>query len=222
MVDALRWLALEVLDVERALGFYRDRLSLPVARRSPGEAALAAGRTELRLRAPGSVPRGGVHTHFAFETPDAVGTWRDRLGDLDPSEHRFDGSRSLYVADPDGHCVEVGTRGATGEGLTGIFEVVLEVEDLDRAESFYTALGTDPVDRGDRRVRLDAGAFALELWAPRLGIADGRGGLHLDLGVRAGSPRSLAERVGGLALSTEETDAGIRLRDPDGHYVTLG
>ena len=225
MLDGLRWLALEVKDLDPAVAFYREHLDLPVRERDEREARLGAGESALVLRRPDSVPRGGLHTHFALSTPaDQYDDWWDRLSDsFDLEEHQFGPARSLYVYDVVGNCGDIGQRDDAGEGITGIFEVVLEVADLDRAESFYRALGMDLVDRGDnrKRVRLTAGPFDLELWEPHLGLADARGGVHVDFGLACDDPGGVAETVAADALSVTEFDAGVRIRDPDGHYVTL-
>ncbi|MDL5360571.1 VOC family protein [Halalkalicoccus sp. NIPERK01] len=222
MLDSLRWLALEVKYLDRARDFYTTRLDLPVERESDTEVALGAGETELILRRPTRVPRGGLHTHYAFSAPaEEYDGWWDRLEDLDPDEHVFGSSRSLYVDDPDDHCVEIGEVGG-GSGITGIFEVVLEVADLDRAEDFYADLGFEATDRGSdrRRIRL-AGPMDLELWEPQLGLADARGGVHVDLGFGTPDPEGAADRVADRACAVESLEDGVRVLDPDGHYLTF-
>ncbi|PSP79661.1 fosmidomycin resistance protein [Halobacteriales archaeon QS_1_68_20] len=256
MLTALRWLALEAKYLEPARAFYEEALGLPVGQASQDEVVYAAGEDELVLRRASGVPRGGVHTHYAFGAPRArYDDWYDRLsGAFDLREHEFGSAKSLYLYDPDGNCVEIaGTEGSTeatddstgttddstdpGDDSTdavadqsdaadappigGVFEVVLEVESLDRAESFYRPLGFDPVDRGDarRRVRL-RGPVDLELWEPQLGIADARGGLHVDLGFEA-DPDRVVDAVGDRACEVIDGDDGVRVRDPDGHWLTI-
>lgn len=225
MLDGLRWLALEVKDLDPAVAFYREHLDLPVRERDEREARLGAGESALVLRRPDSVPRGGLHTHFALSTPaDQYDDWWDRLSkSFDLEEHQFGPARSLYFDDLEGNCVEIGQRDDAGEGITGIFEVVLEVADLDRAESFYRALGMDLVDRGDnrKRVRLTAGPFDLELWEPHLGLADARGGVHVDLGLATTDSEGAVAAVDEQARTVQRLDDGIRLEDPDGHWLTL-
>ena len=219
------WLALEVKYVDRMAAFYEAFLDLDVVDATDERAVLSAGDTELRLRAPGGVPRGGLHTHYALTVPEReYDDWYDRLGErFDLVEETFGGARSLYVYDPEGNCVELGERAVDGPGVTGLFELVLEVEQLYLAVEFYERLGFKMVDDGreEGRVRLSTGAFALELWEPRLGIADARGGVHVDVGVVADDPEAAVEAVGDAARSVDAVDEGLRLRDPDGHYVTL-
>ncbi|MFD1515544.1 fosmidomycin resistance protein [Halomarina rubra] len=239
-MPSLRWLALEAKDLDRMGEFYRTHLDLSVER-GDEELRTRIGETALVFRRPTGVPRGGVHTHYAFSTPfDRYDAWFDRLDDaFDLEEHRFGEARSLYFYDPEGNCVEIGQvergsaatderapgDGTTDEdaGLTGIFEVVFEVEDLDRAVAFYTALGFETMDEGTnrRRVRLTAGPFDVELWEPHLGIADARGGLHVDVGVAVTDPTETARRVRNLATDVTPVESGVRVRDADGHYVTL-
>lgn len=224
MLASLRWLALEVKYLNRARSFYRRHLDLPARREDDREVALEAGDVTLVLRRPVSVPRGGLHTHYAFSTTDdAYDEWWERLSErFDLEEHRFGTSRSLYFDDPDDNCVEIGQRGGEGDGITGIFEVVLEVADLSRAEGFYAQLGFETVDRGEERQRVRMrGPMDLELWEPQLGLADARGGVHVDLGFDAEEPRLAAERVSEAACSVEPLEEGVRVRDPDGHYLTF-
>lgn len=224
MITGFDWLALEVKYLEPAVGFYRDQMGLPISSRSGSECILRAGDAELVLRTPGPVPRGGVHTHFAFSIPRGeYDEWWDLLStEYDLVEHRFGSMKSLYLDDPDGHCVELGQSSDTGSGITGIFEVVLEVESLDIAESFYSRLGASIVDRGSerRRVRLDLGPVDLELWEPHLGIADARGGVHVDLGL-LGDAAGVATAIEGVACEVAREPNRTFFKDPDGHTVTV-
>jgi hypothetical protein len=153
---------------------------------------------------------------------DAYETWEARLSTLPTTAFDFGRSRSLYVDDPDDHCVEVGTvSDRDTDDLVGIFELVLEVESLDTAVERYRALGFEVVDRGDdrRRVRL-RGPMDLELWEPQLGIADARGGVHVDAGFRTDDPVAAAEAVVPEAAH-EFISGGVRVREADGHVLTF-
>lgn len=255
MLTSLDRLGLEVKYVDRAREFYEGRLGLDPVRTGETAVAYSVGETTLLLRRPTAVPRGGLHTHYAFATPPAeYDEWFADLSDLDPDEHTFGAYSSLYVDDPDDHCVEIGGAGDDGDesdgdgsngerSLTGIFEVVLEVEDVARSEEFYTALGFEVVDRGNerRRVRL-RGPFDLELWEPQLGLADARGGVHVDLALGVENPadavdavrdwvddpivldgndqrRSEGDRSSGGERGSDENS--LRVRDPDCHVVTF-
>jgi catechol 2,3-dioxygenase-like lactoylglutathione lyase family enzyme len=245
MLSGPAWLALEVKSIEPVRAFYEDTLAMPVRREEPTEVAFDAGDSALVLREPGAVPRGGLHVHYAFSVPPAsYGDWLDRLSaDHDLDEVEFGDLTSLYLYDPVCNCVELGQgadlaadaaaateadapadpeRDAPG-AIAGIFEVVLEVEDLDRAEHFYRTLGFEVVDRGDgrRRVRMSVDDLDLELWEPQLGLADARGGVHVDLGLRAEEPNALANQLVGQALGVTDPERGRRIRDPDGHWISL-
>jgi catechol-2,3-dioxygenase len=223
MLTALTHLALEVKSLDRARAFYQEQLGLDPVETSDREVVFEAGETAVVLRRPSGVPRGGLHVHYAFATgAEAFETWEARLSSLPTEAFDFGGSRSLYVDDPDDHCVEVGTVADTDtDALVGVFEVVLEVESLEDAVERYRRLGFEVVDRGDdrRRVRL-RGPMDLELWEPQLGIADARGGVHVDLGFVADDPRAAAEAV---APGVEPTtvDGGVRVREADGHVLTF-
>ncbi|WP_458204740.1 VOC family protein [Haladaptatus sp. NG-SE-30] len=224
MLSGLRWLALEVKYLDRAREFYETTLDLPVRATSDDEVRFEAGDHTLILRRPNSVPRGGIHTHYAFSTPkDRYDDWHDRLSaDFDLVEHQFGSPRSLYFYDPDGNCVEIGGTDATGDDITGIFEIVLEVEAIDQAERFYTDLGFETYNRGAERKRIRMrGPFDLELWEPHLGIADARGGVHVDIGFQTDDPTAVRQTAEDRACRVENTDEGVRFRDPDGHYLTF-
>ena len=235
MLTSLRHLALEVKYLGRAREFYEERLGLEPARAGDAEIAYEVGETTLALRRPSSTPRGGLHVHYAFSAPAVrYEGWRERLADLDPDEHRFGSYRSLYADDPDDHCVEVGgidagdTDGAdsdlesAGANLTGVFEVVLEVESLDAAAETYAALGFEPVDRGEERRRIRMrGPFDLEMWEPQLGLADARGGVHVDLGFGTDDPEAAAEVIESRVDRRERVDGGVRVRDADCHWLTF-
>lgn len=225
MLDGLRWLALEVKYLDRAQSFYEAFLDLEVRSTSDHEVAFAAGETDLILRRPQTVPRGGLHTHYAMSIPRAeYGSWYDRLDErFDLVEHTFGDSKSLYFYDTDGNCVELGQSDVAGPGVDGVFEVVFEVEDLDRAQSLYERLGFETVDEGEnrRRVRMTTGSFDIELWEPHLGLADARGGVHVDVGIEAETPGEIVDDVRSEVAGVEELGSGYRLRDFDGHYLTL-
>jgi catechol 2,3-dioxygenase-like lactoylglutathione lyase family enzyme len=223
MLTDLRWLALEAKDLDGAREFYTGDLYMDVAAVREGEVVMeAGGGTDLILRRPTAVPRGGLHTHYAFAIPEAeYDRWRDGLSaSFDVVEHDFGGMGALYVYDPDGNCVELTGMDVDGPGIDGVFEVVLEVADLDRAVGFYGDLGFEPVDREPDRVRL-TGPIDLELWEPRLGIADGRGGVHVDLGFGTADPEAALAAVEDRVLSVERPGGRIRVRDPDGHVLTF-
>lgn len=225
MAPALDWLALEVKWLDRASEFYRDHLDLPTVSEIDTEVVFAAGETDLVLRRPQSVPRGGLHTHYALSIPeDEYDAWYDRLSaDFDLDEHTFGSARSLYFYDTEGNCVELGESDGDGTGVLGVFEVVLEVANLDSAVEFYTALGMDVIDRGSerRRARLSADGFDLECWEPQLGLANARGGVHVDCGFSVPDPEAALETVREEVESVEYLDDGIRIRDPDGHSLTF-
>lgn len=229
MLTGLAWLALEVKSLERARSFYEETLELSRRERrdDADELVFAAGETDLVCRRPAGVPRGGLHTHYALSIPaDEYADWWDRLSDsYDLEEAQFGASKSLYLYDPDGNCVELGQRDVDGPGIDGIFEVVLEVEELERSEAFYADLGFETVDVGaDRnRIRLSLrDSLALELWEPHLGIADARGGVHVDLGFETSEPTAALEAVSDDVRHADHVaDERVVVRDPDGHFLTF-
>ncbi|SEH16066.1 Glyoxalase-like domain-containing protein [Natronorubrum sediminis] len=225
MLTGLSWLALEVKYLERARPFYEETLGLTLEGETDSELRFRSGPTDLVLRRPDSVPRGGLHTHYAFSIPsEEYDDWWEQLSENhDLEEAQFGPSRSLYLYDPDGNCVELGQQSVDGPGIDGIFEVVLEVDDLERSADLYGELGFETVDVGDdrKRIRMD-GPMALELWEPHLGIADARGGVHVDLGFETDDLDALCEVVEDRVCSLERaSETTAIVRDPDGHVLTL-
>ncbi|WP_436344882.1 VOC family protein [Natronorubrum sp. FCH18a] len=225
MLTGLSWLALEAKYLDRSRSFYEETLELTCHERGDDELAFEAGETDLVLRRPDEFPRGGLHTHYAFSIPEAeYDDWWDRLSEgYDLEEAQFGPASSLYLYDPDGNCVELGQQDVAGPGIDGIFEVVLEVENLERAESFYADLGFETVDTGAnrKRVRMN-GPMALELWEPHLGIADARGGVHVDLGFETSEPTAALEAVSDRVQRVDRVDDEVVVvRDPDGHFLTF-
>ncbi|MFB6111945.1 MAG: VOC family protein [Halobacteriaceae archaeon] len=224
MLTGFDRLALEVWDVQPALEFYRDALGIDCQRQIADRAVLDVGDGHtVVLQAPGPVPRGGLHVHYALATsPDQYEPWRDRLAPFDPSEHDFGSTRSVYAHDPDGHCLELATVAENGHRLDGVFEAVLEVEALAPAERFYRELGFEVIDRGDdrRRIRL-RGPIDLELWEPQRGIADARGGVHCTLDFTADSLDAVRAAVSSRAAAARIEDEILLIRDPDGHCLRV-
>lgn len=120
-----------------------------------------------------------------------------------------------------------------GIPVTGVNELVLEVLDLERAVRFYTeVLGLPLVERWPEReaVWVMAGEQTrIGLWRPQVGIAGGRGGVHVHYAMHVaddaydGSVRRLREH----GYDPEEVvfDNGrgraAYVDDPDGNVVEL-
>ena len=122
--------------------------------------------------------------------------------------------------------------------MTGVSELVLEVADLEAAEQFYSGvLGLPVVERWPHRdaVWLMAGnRTRIGLWAPQVGVAGGRGGIHVHYAMHL--PDSAYEaavqriRGHGYAVHEEPTERVNRdgrearaayVTDPDGNVVEL-
>jgi catechol 2,3-dioxygenase-like lactoylglutathione lyase family enzyme len=121
---------------------------------------------------------------------------------------------------------------ADGIPVTGVSELVLEVRDLDRAERFYSdVLGLPVVERwkDDPAVWVMAGERTrIGLWPPRIGIARGRGGVHVHFAMHVAEDAydTAVERLRGHGCEPEERSFGDRGRsvyvtDPDGNVVEL-
>ena len=115
--------------------------------------------------------------------------------------------------------------------VSGISELVLEVSDLEAARSFYRdALGFEETlygeGREDRVWYLIGSTARLGLWTPQVGLAGGRGGVHVHFAFQLGRERldPLADRLRARGIEVEGpiqlgADRAIYVTDPDGNVV---
>jgi catechol 2,3-dioxygenase-like lactoylglutathione lyase family enzyme len=121
-----------------------------------------------------------------------------------------------------------------GIPVTGVSELVLEVVDLDAAEHFYSQiLGLPVVDRWTDReaVWVMAGdRTRIGLWRPQVGLAGGRGGIHVHFAMHLSEDDydAAVERLRSHGLDVEETSfetkepsRSVYVDDPDGNVVEL-
>jgi catechol 2,3-dioxygenase-like lactoylglutathione lyase family enzyme len=120
-----------------------------------------------------------------------------------------------------------------GLPVTGVSELVLEVVDLEAAEEFYAGvLGLPVVERWTEReaVWLMAGERTrIGLWRPQVGLAGGRGGLHVhfamniaeeDFDAAVETLRRRGQEVQQMSFSDGRGRAAY-VDDPDGNVVEL-
>ena len=107
-------------------------------------------------------------------------------------------------------------------------ELVLEVLDLEKAEHFYSELlGFPVVERWENRdaVWVQAGGTRIGLWRPQVGVAGGRGGVHVHyaLAIEEDDYAAIAEGLRARGLEVTEDDFGesraVYVTDPDGNVV---
>jgi catechol 2,3-dioxygenase-like lactoylglutathione lyase family enzyme len=119
--------------------------------------------------------------------------------------------------------------------VTGVSELVLEVEQLERAERFYVdELGLEVVERWPHRnaVWVLAGRTRIGLWEPQVGLEGSRGGEHVHFAMHVHESefdpivQRLRERglevpvheFGGLG-EAEAPSRSAYVTDPDDHLV---
>jgi catechol-2,3-dioxygenase len=116
-----------------------------------------------------------------------------------------------------------------GIPVSGVNELVLEVMDLERAEHFYSKLlGLPVVERWEHRDAiwvLAGDRTRIGLWKPQVGVAGGRGGVHVHYALQIAEEDYAAtvERLRECGLEVYEDDFGdsraAYVTDPDGNVV---
>jgi catechol 2,3-dioxygenase-like lactoylglutathione lyase family enzyme len=117
--------------------------------------------------------------------------------------------------------------------VTGVSELVLEVQELERSEAFYAGLlGLPVVERwaGREAFWVMAGdRTRIGLWRPQIGLEEGRGGVHVHFAMHIAEAdfdaaverlRAAGYPVPVHAFGTDHGRAAY-LTDPDGHVVEL-
>ena len=117
----------------------------------------------------------------------------------------------------------------TGLAVSGVSEIVLEVLDLERSIDFYTGyLGLPLYSRSEERAWVLAGRSRIGLWRPQVGLANGRGGVHVHYAFLVGEDDfgdvvARLEESGLLPemISSEDEGRGkaAYVTDPDGNVV---
>ncbi len=117
--------------------------------------------------------------------------------------------------------------------VTGVSELVLEVVDLEAAEAFYAGvLGLPVVDRWPQREAICVMAgdqTRIGLWRPQVGLAGGRGGIHVHFAMKIeeddfdAAVSLLRERGQDVETMTfgEHHGRAAYVDDPDGNVVEL-
>jgi len=213
----------DVLDAQCGMGLSR-RLELRL------DPDVQLVRPDLEPRAATRGQRLGLRQlaqseQLAEETPSlwlAPGGRRN-LDVVEPFDHRRESATRRY-----------GERGMSGIPVTGVSELVLEVVDLAAAERFYAeVLGLPVVERWEDReaVWVMAGdRTRIGLWRPQVGLAGGRGGIHVHyaMHIPAEAFDAAVERLGQLGNELELHEFGgyddsraVYVTDPDGNVVEL-
>jgi YD repeat-containing protein len=120
----------------------------------------------------------------------------------------------------------------SGIPVTGVNELVLEVVDLDASERFYAdVLGLPVVDRWPDREAIWVMAgdrTRIGLWRPQVGVAGGRGGIHvhfamhIDESAFEAAVQRLRERGCHVQQTTfDGAGRSVYVDDPDGNVVEL-
>ena len=118
--------------------------------------------------------------------------------------------------------------------VSGVSELVLEVVDLEAAERFYSeVLGLPVVERWPDReaIWVMAGEQTrIGLWRPQVGLAGGRGGVHVHFAMKISDAdydaavARVRDRSGQEVEEIEFSDGRGRaayVDDPDGNVVEL-
>ena len=116
--------------------------------------------------------------------------------------------------------------------VTGVSELVLEVLDLETALAFYRDLLGLPVvgQRADRAWLMAGTRTRIGLWAPQVGLARGRGGVHVHYALHvaeADFDAAVAQLDAGghppevISFADDGRGRAAYVEDPDGNVVEL-
>jgi catechol 2,3-dioxygenase-like lactoylglutathione lyase family enzyme len=119
-----------------------------------------------------------------------------------------------------------------GVPVTGVSELVLEVQDLEAAEAFYSGvLGLPVVERWPEREAIWVMAgdrTRIGLWRPQIGLAGGQGGVHVHFAMHVaeddydGAVALLRERDAEVEeIAFDGAGRAAYVKDPDGNVVEL-
>jgi catechol 2,3-dioxygenase-like lactoylglutathione lyase family enzyme len=119
-----------------------------------------------------------------------------------------------------------------GVRVTGVSELVLEVADLEAAEAFYSGvLGLPVVERwADREAIwvMAGGRTRIGLWRPQVGLAGGRGGVHVHFAMHIeeadydAAVALLLDRGQDVEeIAFDGAGRAAYVTDPDGNVVEL-
>ena len=119
-----------------------------------------------------------------------------------------------------------------GVPVTGVNELVLEVADLERAVHFYSELlGLPVVERWEHRAAawvMAGDRTRIGLWRPQVGLAGGRGGVHVHFAMHIGEDdydsavALLRERSAEVEeIAFDGAGRAAYVTDPDGNVVEL-
>lgn len=121
-----------------------------------------------------------------------------------------------------------------GIPVTGVNELVLEVVDLEAAVCFYTeVLGLPLVERWEHREAawvMAGDRTRIGLWRPQVGLAGGRGGVHVHYAMHIAEDDydAAVQRLRDQGYEPEEhafegydNSRAAYVTDPDGHVVEL-
>ena len=119
-------------------------------------------------------------------------------------------------------------------GVTGVSELVLEVADLERAERFYADVLDLPVVerwKGREAVWLMVGdRTRIGLWTPQVGLARGRGGIHVHYAMHippdryddaVAALRDRGQEVEEHRFGAYDDSRAAYVTDPDGNVVEI-
>jgi catechol-2,3-dioxygenase len=115
---------------------------------------------------------------------------------------------------------------------TGVSELVLEVLDLDRATTFYRDVLGFPVvgEREDRAWLMVGDRTRIGLWAPQVGLARGRGGVHVHYAMHVDEAdfdscvahlTSCGQSPEVIRFDDDGRGRAAYVEDPDGNVVEL-
>jgi len=225
MLTGLDWLALEAKYLEVAGTFYEETFGLTCRERGADELVFAAGDTDLVLRRPAALPRAGSTRTLRSRSPRPSTTTGGTASTTTTTSRR----RALAPPDRSTCTIPMATASNSVNRTSRGRESTASSRSSSRSRISSARRPSTRISDSKRSTRAttesasdSTGRWPSSSGEPHLGIADARGGVHVDLGFETDEPAAALEAVRNRIGSLErESNENVVVRDPDGHFLTF-
>jgi len=226
MLTGLDWLALEAKYLEVAGTFYEETFGINVSRARGGRTRLRGGRHRSRAPPTGGAPaRAGSTRTLRSRSPRPSTTTGGTASTTTTTSRR----RALAPPDRSTCTIPMATASNSVNRTSRGRESTASSRSSSRSRISSARRPSTRISDSKRSTRAttesasdSTGRWPSSSGNPHLGIADARGGVHVDLGFETDEPAAALEAVRNRIGSLErESNENVVVRDPDGHFLTF-